>query len=729
MVLCQFRKNQVWVDFDYFCQRDFLVSVGAINVQNEYMAPTYLSYGKFHHLSVNFARSSDGRYCKLSLIKTSRPIWNGRPFKCPVERGQINITDWLMNFSFDILNESYLEYHDYEFDREDTKNISTEITSWRATDRGLQLFGLVKTGTFEEITYHSTEFVFNLVKLPTEPMIARVGDRRVGFFYNELQYNRGDLMFHQPYIIISRRDIRRMPWIYVIDRSIKECHYEAIRSGILSWNNYFARLGHQSALVVLTPSDDGYPQEFNIFDAEYNYVVDHSNHGLNGPYTGLSQTFIDYRSGEILLGNIYLNLSKVISRTMRYINIYSQKTFEKWDIERIISNNISWLTAHEIGHQLGLRHNFVGNLTDDGYGSVMDYIDFFFDFDRFDTQDYNNIRTYDFNAIKYGYSTLEGERSHEKHPLLDEIASSPIPFKTDENYAERIDPLVGKIEDISNVLEFIERAIRTYRTRRQVIKEKLREGEIDPYEYANAFLFIYVNRYNLIIDMLGRFVGGRIIDFTDYIGVSDEMLVGAMRIFLEFKEDLKYDEYEYGHLIYDFSNHLYDGTNVVKVKFSDYTYYGYNKTNLYEIYQKLIESYLEKLTTTSNLIRLNGGISHKSFNLLFDMSFCVSTPNDLFQIQGTDGFFPEIGHLLMKSDEWQQVARSSDLFTQYMQFEWIRVLSQKLDDRDVHYFLQMPIAQIFETVHYLSGDIISYLIKTEEIELVSHWKIIQKETG
>src|SRR2546430_14748747 len=88
--------------------------------------------------------------------------------------------------------------------------------------------------------------------------------------------------------------------------------------------------------------------------------------------------------------------------------------------EQYLLQYISWVVAHEVGHQLGLRHDFMGNLQSNGFGSVMDYIDLFADFMNLRALNIENTqREYDLKAIDYGYRPLECEITGIKHPQLE----------------------------------------------------------------------------------------------------------------------------------------------------------------------------------------------------------------------------------------------------------------------------------------------------------------------
>jgi hypothetical protein len=714
----KFSQDRIHLKSSFLRYDHYLVTVGVHNIQGHRTSPTYLNNG--HFANACFELKQDDSWAYLRQVSDLKPIWKGVPVKLRKSDGYVDITDWLTGFSRRILVEAYMEY-DESIELKGV--LSTEYNRATNLKSGIQLSGYIKDSSFEQLAQHSIEFSLNLLPLGREIMIPRIGDQRIGYFYQEILNREESSMFNDPYIIINRRNLGKAPWIYVIESSVPKRFWDPIRQGVEHWNQYFDHLGLGRPILVLDPDHKDYPEGADIFDAAYNYVVNHSTLGLNANYTGISQTYVDFRSGEILFGNIYLNFERMETIGLRYFYLYQNKRFERSIIQRAINNCIVWVVGHELGHQLGLRHNFVGNEMDDGYGSIMDYIEFFDHYEKFSQQDYTRLRTYDLHAIKYGYLPIESEKPGQKPTELEDLGDEGVPFKTDDHFFNGIIPNVGRLEDERDILSFIGKAIDNYRSFREVLIEKITGNTINPYQFANGFLFIYINRYRTLLSMLCRYIGGRYIDFKFYRAVSLTDHIRSLTLLLKLKRDLKYSQSEYQYLIYDFSPDLEHHSPVIKVELDEYNYYGFNSTDLFLVFQNLTKLYMERLMDRESIIRLNGGSKQHSHLLFYELTFCVEKENDLFGITGINGIFPEIGLLMLKDDRWREVLSSSDIFDQYCQYQWISQLVA-LKQSNEHYFIQMVIEKIFSTVERYRKAIEKALRGESDSLLLSHYTVI-----
>lgn len=714
--IIHFVDNQVAIEHTFFQTQYYLLTFGVLQSQGSEYSPSYLSIGEYdYHI---FEIKIEPTVTKLRNVTTKRPEWRGVPFELNNVNDKTIITEWLTFYSKYILMEIY------NIELESNNSISSEYNNSKLLLKqnriiGVQLRGFIKLGEFSDLSNYSANIVVNLIQLPQNPMISRIGDRRIGYFYQELLDKKSDPIYHEPYVIINRRNIKTTPWIYLIDPSIPEKFIDATIKGVEHWNKYFNSIGHGKPFMAIM----GDQKKFDIFNPEYNYVVNHSKLGLNSDYTGYSQDFVDFRSGEILFGNIYINYDRVESIGRRYFDLYQDYVTDDSLISSAINNCLIWIIGHEIGHQLGLRHNFVGNELNDGYGSIMDYIEFFDNYHKFIKQNYDIIRSYDLHAITYGYIDIPNEQHGIKSKLLDEIAKIELPFKTDDHIVNDNLPNVGKIEDESNILNFIEKSIDNYRQFRLSILNKIKTNAISSYHYSNGFLFIYINRYCLLIKMLCRYIGGRKIDFHYYQQIDKLDHLNSLMLLLRIKQDLKYLDSEYQYLIYDFPTDLNQLTPIVKVNDDPYLYYGFNTNDLFIVFQNLTNLYLVNLTKENNIIRLNSGKYQYSYDLLYQFTFCTSQTNNIFNLQTVDGIFPEIGLIIIGEDRSniKNKLNKMDIFDQYTQYQWINLLL-KLRNENHHYFIQMIIENIFATIKKYRKSI----KKNIQGLTLTHYKLIWK---
>ena len=132
-----------------------------------------------------------------------------------------------------------------------------------------------------------------------------------------------------------------------------------------------------------------------------------------------------------------------------------------------VGQTLAFITAHEVGHALGLRHNFKSSiatpferLNDRAYaekvgltGSIMDYPTANVSRDRSKQGYYYSpsIGTYDVWAIEYGYSELDGDLTPEQEARrLDKVASNA--YKTENAYGTDEDTYpAGALDPASSI--------------------------------------------------------------------------------------------------------------------------------------------------------------------------------------------------------------------------------------------------------------------------------------
>ena len=157
--------------------------------------------------------------------------------------------------------------------------------------------------------------------------------------------------------------------------------------------------------------------------------------------------------------------------------------------EPFIGPLLAELVVHEVGHTLGLRHNFKSSSaytlaeinskvfkgTKVTAGSVMDYLPININVESGEIQgDYcmNGIGPYDFWAIEYGYS-----HSDDLKPILERVAEPGLAFATDEDTIGP-DPLARRYDFSKNPLDYAKNQLRLAAYHRKRIVEKfVKDGE------------------------------------------------------------------------------------------------------------------------------------------------------------------------------------------------------------------------------------------------------------
>lgn len=155
------------------------------------------------------------------------------------------------------------------------------------------------------------------------------------------------------------------PIVYHLDPGVPEPVRSALLDGARWWNSAFEDIGYIDAFQVKV-----LPQGADPMDIRYN-VIQWVHRSTRGWSYGRSVT--DPRTGEIIKGHVTLGSLRV--RQDYLIAQGMMAPFAETENDEALMDlslaRIRQLSAHEIGHTLGLRHNFAAS----SYGreSVMDY--------------------------------------------------------------------------------------------------------------------------------------------------------------------------------------------------------------------------------------------------------------------------------------------------------------------------------------------------------------------
>ena len=272
----------------------------------------------------------------------------------------------------------------------------------------------------------------SLLALPKTGYQPRVADLRVGFFGERFEdfstaYKES---LNQHYIDrwrLEKKDATAAvsepvkPITFYLDRAIPEPMRSAARRGALWWNQAFEQAGFRNALVV-----EDLPEGADPLDVRYP-TIQWTNRSGRGWSVGMVQT--DPRSGEILHAVVQLD-----SHRMRTVNNYwnvvapasgrddsGMDLFAEFDSadpqlaeDEVMVRRIALLTCHEMGHVLGLEHNFAASTFD--RGSVMDYFAPRILVRNDGSADLSDaymqgVGSYDKFAIEWGYSTSDSAQA------------------------------------------------------------------------------------------------------------------------------------------------------------------------------------------------------------------------------------------------------------------------------------------------------------------------------
>ena len=201
------------------------------------------------------------------------------------------------------------------------------------------------------------------------------------------------------------------PLVYYVDSGAPEPVRSALMDGARWWSRAFEAAGFIDAFQVRLLPEDAHP-----LDARYNVIqwVHRSTRGWS--YGG---GVVDPRTGEMIKGHVSLGSLRVRQDRLLFEGLAgTDKTGsgDRDDPIELALARIRQLSAHEVGHTLGLAHNFAASTY--GRASVMDYPAPLIRVDGDGKLDLSDayavgVGEWDVHAIRYAYSAFDAEADTE----------------------------------------------------------------------------------------------------------------------------------------------------------------------------------------------------------------------------------------------------------------------------------------------------------------------------
>ncbi|MBS0207677.1 MAG: zinc-dependent metalloprotease [Planctomycetes bacterium] len=461
-------------------------------------------------------------------------------------------------------------------------NVELEVAATYASSGGRE-FDTVADSRGVSINVH-----YSISLLPETGYQPRHADDRVGYFLTAIKdyslKNDQDRFVR----LINRWDLQKAdttaelsppkkPIVFWLEKTVPYQYRAAIREGIMEWNKAFERAGFSNAIEVRQQPDnaDWHPEDINyntfrwitasagfamgpsrvnpltgqILDADIIFDADFVQHWKREYETftpasiaALTGGPLDIASYEEQLRNVppgqrhgflcqchlhngmssqlALGASSIVAR----LGVGASAAKET---EKLIAQGLKEVTMHEVGHTLGLRHNFkastlysLKDMNDKSktqatgiVASVMDYSPANLVPKEMTQGDYysTTVGPYDMWAIEYGYKALPGGTEGEVAELKKIAARSGEPalaYATDED-TRGIDP-----DPYSNRFDLGNDPVAFAKMRTQLVGE-LWPGIVDKvtkdgdgYQRARQAFGVLLSNYGQATFFTARLVGG-----------------------------------------------------------------------------------------------------------------------------------------------------------------------------------------------------------------------------
>ena len=389
---------------------------------------------------------------------------------------------------------------------------------------------------------------YSFIEIPDNDFEPRVVNQSVGYFSDRIT----DLTSKDatPYgDLISKWNLEKKdpskevsepvePITFWIENTTPNELREYVKDGVLAWNIAFEKAGFKNAIEVKVQPDDA---TWDAGDIRYNVLRWTSS--PQPMFGGYGPRFTNPRTGQIIGADIMLEWVYLTNRLTiddifgKYSNheMCQSSTFKQEDMmlaniavmdeEKIIEQSIKSLALHEVGHTLGLNHNFKASFLHNNEdihnteitskvgitSSVMEYAPINLAPLGKKQGDYYDVipGPYDIWAIRYGYTPNLNEQ--ELNEIIKESSNPELMFANDSESmgypGYGVDPR-AMTNDLSNdPVEYSISRINLINDAQANLPEKLKNKAKSWQEYRNAHA-VLMRSYDRALNIISRYIGG-----------------------------------------------------------------------------------------------------------------------------------------------------------------------------------------------------------------------------
>lgn len=422
--------------------------------------------------------------------------------------------------------------------------------------------------------------IVNFSAMPAEPMRPRRADPRVGYFTEAFTDLSNDLDANPKVHYVKRWRLEKKdpaaplsepvkPIVFWLDRNIPARYRGAVTAGILEWNKAFERIGFKGALDARQQPDDADWDTLGTEHASIRWFA------ASDRAFGIGPRHADPRTGEILDADIGMGftgrgLRRFITQDVGMTGFAQRPVLDAiWsaqhgdarctyglesaqelafaldlleargdldpdspEAEAFVQAQIKDTIMHEVGHTLGLRHNFRAStvvtreqLKDKAFtdtnaiaGSVMDYnaINIPLAGEPRANLSVTTLGPYDYWAIEYGYKPVDPAREAEELGRIAARSTEPLlAFADDADAggfgATGLDPRDNRFDLGDDPLAWAQRRMTLSRELWDRMQQRGPQRGDDPQRLRRSVVSGF-RQLGPVPDIAGKYVGGMYVE-------------------------------------------------------------------------------------------------------------------------------------------------------------------------------------------------------------------------